>query len=121
MARIYITKLNTEVKKNLLQKNYSVDQVLQVKESVNQILDNRKKGMRLAMILGAAVVVMILVMTAMTMGLNKAFWVVSGMTAGMVILIFVLVWYLNLGLIKGQYNGAVKKAYPDDAERLCIK
>lgn len=121
MASLHITKLNKGIKKNILQRNYSIEEVLQIKEGVNQVLVDRKKGMRLAKIILASVCVLMLVMLGMTMGLTKLFWIISAMTVAGVMVAFVFAWFATSGLFKWQYNNAVKKAYPDEIERLCIK
>lgn len=121
MASIYITQLDSKIKSNILQNQYTVEEMLQIKESINSEIKKKKKTFLMVVIMLTSIVVLMFASLYMIMGLKEVFFVTLGMTVGAMAIIIVFVWFLTMGLLKIQYNQLIKKAYSEDFDVLYIE
>ena len=120
MVKIHVASLNQEVKKKILNHAYSTQEMHKLQEQMKNILENKKKGMRRAVGICFAVVIFTVVLLISKTGWTKAvFFSISSMLM-ILFLIFSLVWYLQIGKMRLEYNRAVMKGYPKSAGEYLI-
>lgn len=118
MIVIYTSKLNKELKQNIMNHAYSLQEMNENQNRIKDIVNTRQKGFRRVLISMIAVTVLILILTLIETGFH------SGMFFGdigiliFVIMIPVFLWFLYVGNLKNQYNKAVKQGYPEYADKL---
>ena len=111
MARIYVNKLNDNVKNNILQSNYTINEMLQIKEFINNELKRKKKVFNIITIIMLCFLTLMLVPTFMQVGLNGVFIAVLIVMLIFMSIVILSTYFITIGILKIQYNNSVKKAY----------
>lgn len=116
MARIYVTSLNKEIKREIADAKYSLEEIKFIKENVSEMLHRKNKAFRLVVILFGVLAIALLGITII-----KGAPIVPVLLTILCLVITVgLSWFLSIGNFKCQYNHAVKKGYPEYVDELCL-
>lgn len=118
MSGIYVQKLNPKLKQNIADKVYTISEMAQIRKKVETQIATTQKGVRRAVITLLVIAVVLLCMTAAQIGTGMIFRVSVAGTACIGIIVLAAVWVAGIGLIKYQFNRAVRKAYPGHPELL---
>lgn len=120
MARIESSSLHPELKKNLIHHAYTAKEMIQIQKQMKRIVDTRKKGFHRAAFVCLAVMILLAVLTFSRTGFSEAALFSILLTCVLFFPILGLVWYLQIGKMKGQYNRAVAKGYPESANEYFV-
>ena len=118
MVRIYLQKLNPKLKRNILERRYTVSELEQVRKKVEQQIKTTQTGFRRAAVILFAVAAVVLCMTAAQIGAGTMFWFCTACVALIGIAALTAAWAAGFGIMKYQFNRAVKKAYPEHPDHL---
>ena len=118
MATIYYNTLNRDFKKALKNKTFSNEDLRKVFEKIKTENNKKKKTINIVMI--ALLVLMVIMMFPTIINSNN-----PDMTKFMIkfmipiyILIYAIVYITQIGILKLQFNQAIKKNYPDLADEI---
>ena len=121
MAAIYISKLNPELKKNIKEQNYSVEQMKVIKAKLEEEMNKRQKKVRLVLIILMCIIIYMAMTMFMLMGATPVFFITLGMTIIFSAIAIFGAWVAGMGLVKKQYNDLVMNSYLNYSDELCIK
>ena len=118
MARIYYMKLNNELKKAINEKTISE---ADLKKVYDKFMESRAKKKKTIDIVMAIVIAMFAIMTIPM--LNKAgdprlTKFMLTFIIPVLIVIYVLIYFTQIGLVKTQFDNAIRKNYPNLAKEL---
>lgn len=117
MARIYINRLSSREREQLVGRRFSIDELEMLHASLLRGQRARMKRLRVLMV---ALPLGCLALGSMTASL--AGWTAAVLVATAAILVMVtlllLTWYLAVGLYSRQFNDAVDEGYPELLGRL---
>ncbi len=116
VANIYISRLNKELKRNILNRRYTVFELEKIKEKVNDELDLKKKGFMKAFLFLMVIYIGMMLFTGISLHFKEVFWFTMAVTTAMIFLILVICWFIGVEFLKLEYNLAIKKAYPEHAD-----
>lgn len=121
MAMIQYRTLNSELRKALRGSAIPVGQLPELYDRVKASQESEKKDLRISyIVLGVLAVLLVgyCVYTQVNAGADVMTALPSaGLVAVFTLLLFPLVYFLNVGLFALQFNLAMKKGYPDLADR----
>jgi cation transport ATPase len=104
--------LDRKLKKALKNGELSVDEVKLVKSKVDEHHRKLKKGLKLAIIIMAVVMVLLLATSVPHIANGTVLFITMFSTVVIMALTLVIVKFLYIDLMKNQFNKAVRKGYP---------
>lgn len=114
MSRIYVTHLNYEVRKNIKNRKYPLDEVKRIKVNVEELFNMRKKRFKLVFSIFSVLAIALLGLSvAEGTPIVFVFKIIPYFLIPMLIL-----WLIGAGLLKYEYNSAIKKGYPENIDDL---
>ncbi|WP_066889743.1 hypothetical protein [Clostridium nigeriense] len=120
MPAIYISKLNNEVKKNIRNRKYSLEEVEHIKANISQTINMRKKSIPKIIAIFVGVIFTILILGIIKAGIDKVMIFSVLTTIPIVVIIMGFIWFSGIGILKIEYNMAVRKGYPEYVDRLLL-
>lgn len=118
MAMIYYSTLNKDIKRNILAKNYTEEQLKEIYESLKVLKAKKIKSFKLAVIIVVVVMIIVGWTSFDSMGFSEVFIYSLGSTAFICLAALLLGWFCSFGILKIQFSRAVKKAYPECIEEF---
>ena len=120
MATIHYRTLSMDLKKAIVNKYLTEDQLKETSERMKE--DNRKyvKRINVIVIVVAVIFVIMSIQPMMNIGDPKFIVMMIGIIIGSLALVYVLSYFAMVGIVKCQYNSAVKKYYPEIADEVKI-
>lgn len=113
---IYYKTLKPEIRKAILKRQYSKEQLQQIHDALERDCRKSRKSMLYA---AAAVILLFILCMVNTDGADELFAVLRGALALAGVFAFLII--VVLAVPKMQFAGCVKKAYPEYAESLGCK
>ena len=120
MSMIYILTLNNEVKKNIKNHRYSLEEMEGIKASISETVNTKKKGLPLLFTVIVAIISIVSILGFIKGGINKVMIYFILMMIVIVVASMGFAWFVCVGSLKSQYNRAVKKGYPEYIDRLLV-
>ena len=117
---LYIFQLDRKIRQNIKNCRYTAEELGKIKGKLEWQMKVRKKGFRRAALLVAGITVLLLGMTYTALGPSNVFWFSRAATAAMVFLVLLISWFACIGIVKHQFNHAVRTAYPEYADELSL-
>ena len=121
MVKFYVTRLDSKIKKNILAHAYSRSEMEDIRKALEKQAKERRRGMRIAAGVVAAMLVFMTVSTGQTLGFtSQVFLFTMAVMIAAMVLVFAATWVMCFGIVILQYNRAVRKAYPNEAAELTL-
>lgn len=118
--KLYIFKLEPQLRRNIRDCRYTLEELQKIKGNLVRQFGQRQKGFRRGALLAAGIMVLLLGMTYTALGPSNVFWFSCAATAAMVFLVLLISWFACIGIVKHQFNHAVRTAYPEYADELSL-
>ena len=118
MPAIYYNTLNGELKKAISARAFSVAQLLDIHANIKEELDKKKKVLNIVMICVAVVFIVMGAMTCIKAGNPDLTKFMILLFVPVIEIMYFLVYFTQVGLMKTQFNNAIKKNYPELEEDL---
>ena len=120
MATITYRTLSLDMKRAIVNKYLTEDQLRETSERMKE--DNRKYVKRINIIIIIVAVIFVIMSIQPMMNIRDPKFVVMmlGIIIGSLALVYVLSYFAMVGIVNRQYNSAVKKFYPEIADEVMI-
>ena len=118
--KLYIFKLEPQLRRNIRDCRETLEELQKIKGNRVRQVGQRQKGCRRGALLAAGIMVLLLGMTYTALGSSNVFWFTCAVTAAIVLLALLASWIACIGVVKHQFNCAVRKGYPEYQEMLCL-
>ena len=116
--RIHYVKLNKELKKRINEKTIPADELKKVYENFIVSINKKKKTINIVMIIVAVLFGVMLLPIITKASDPKLTKFMLTMIIPAIVIIYLAVYFTQVGLIKTQFNNAIKKNYPELAKEL---
>lgn len=119
--KLYIFKLAHQLRRNIANRQYTLQELEQIKEKLARQIGARQRRFRCAVLLVIGITALLLAMTYAALGAVKAFWFTCAVTAALILVALTISWFASIGFVQYQFHRAIKKAYPQYAQALRLK
>jgi len=109
---LFISNLDSKVKKALQRGEYTLDEVREVQKEVDEHHKKKQKGFIRALIIAGGVFVLMAALSIPQMG-NPVILFSTLITGGALAVVMVFVKLVYVNAVKRQFAKAVRKGYPD--------
>ncbi len=120
MAIIYFNSLNKNLKKAIYSKSISSDDLKKIYEEFKEKNKKKQKTLNIVMVCVAFMFILIEVLSFSKAKNAEFAKIMLLFTIPLLAIIYLIVYFTQIGLIKIQFNNAIKKNYPELANELKI-
>ncbi len=120
MATIHYRTLNMQLKRAIVNRSLSEDQLREAAENVKAGNKKTMKTINIAMIICAVIFLIMFVPVIRENGDPKFIGIMLAIIVGSLAFVYAAIYELMVGVLKGQFNKAVKKGYPEMAKELKV-
>ncbi len=120
MATIHYRTLNMQLKRAIVNRSLSEDQLREAAENVKAGNKKTMKTINIAMIICAVIFLIMFVPVIRENGDPKFIGIMLAIIVGSLAFVYAIIYELMVGVLKGQFNKAVKKGYPEMAKELKV-
>jgi len=118
MATIYYSTINNELKKAINSKSISEEELKKIYVNLKENLKKKKKTINIVMIVVLAIFIMMGIPTVARANDSEMTKFFIMLFVPVFALIYVIVYLTQFGLIKMQFNKAIKNNYPELSEKI---
>ena len=118
MINIYYNTLNKELKKAIYTRALSSEQLKNIYTQIKQKNDKKKKTINIVMICVAFMFILMEILSFSKTDNPEFAKTMLLFNLPIIVIIYVLVYFTQIGIMKIQFNGAIKKNYPELANEL---
>ena len=120
MATIQYRTLNSELKRAIVNKQNSEDQLREIAQKMKNEKKSMIKRLNIVMIIVAVLFIVMGIPAVRNVGDPKFAGMMAAMCIGSIVVIYAIIYFLMVGILNSQFNGAVKKYYPEIAGELKV-
>jgi len=120
MVSFYYNTLNKELKKAIYAKSISTEDLRRIYEKIKQENNKKKKTINMVMIFLAVLLIIICVTTSFEIEDLEFMKFMLLLLIPIIAIIYFLVYFSQIGIMKMQFNRAIKKNYPELASELVL-
>ena len=120
MATISYRTLSMDMKRTIVNKQLTEDQLRETSERMKE--DNRKYMKRIYLVISIVAVVSVVMGLPLMIRIRDPKFIVMilGIIIDTLVIVYVICYGALIGIVKSQFNRAVKKAYPEIADEVKI-